>query len=235
MKLGVMQPYFIPYLGYWQLMNAVDAYVVYDDVNYINRGWVNRNNILCNGQRHLVTLPLMGASQNKKINEIMISNNEREVMKMLKTIQFNYQKAPCYQDVWPMVEEIVLNPEKNLARFLYDSIVRISSFLEMDTKIVLSSEIEKDNSLCGEEKIIHLCKTMGASTYINAIGGAELYSREHFKAESIDLRFLKTQDVSYQQFGKEFVPYLSIIDVMMFNTPKTVVEMLGRYDYVPTL
>ena len=109
MNLAVMQPYLFPYIGYWQLIDAVDIFIIYDDVNFIKRGYINRNNILENKTSQLITLELIGASQNKRINEISIGNN---VNKLLKTLKQNYLKAPFYKDVFPVLEEILNNEEK---------------------------------------------------------------------------------------------------------------------------
>ncbi len=228
MKLGIMQPYFFPYIGYWQLMNAVDKYVIYDDVNYIKRGWINKNNILVNGAVHQINLFLMKSSQNKLINEIEIIRDER-IEKVLKTIAMAYAKAPYYKNVFPLITEIMNNSENNLARFLLSSFKVINQYLEIKTELILSSKLKKDNSLKGEDKIIHICKLLCADEYYNAIGGQELYERKRFSENGMRLRFLKTNEILYMQFKNEFIPNLSIIDVMMFNSPNKIKELLKQY------
>ena len=118
MKLGIMQPYFFPYIGYWQLLNAVDEYVIFDDVNYINRGWINRNRILVNGEPQYINLQLTGASQNKLINEIEVACDPSFAKKRLRTLEQSYGKAPFYQDTMALVTDILDDPEKNLAKYL---------------------------------------------------------------------------------------------------------------------
>ena len=229
MKLGIMQPYFLPYIGYFQLIKAVDKYVVYDDVNYINKGWINRNNILLNGQRHLFTLSLLGASQNKLINEILAEQNQS---KLLKTLETAYKKAPYFENVFPVVKNIFDYEDKNLAKFVGNSIIQIADYLNIKTEFIYSSEINKDNVLKGQEKILYLCKILGAANYINAIGGQELYDKEIFTQNNIELNFLKTEIVEYKQFKNDFVPYLSILDVMMFNPPEEINAMLDNFELV---
>lgn len=232
MKIGIMQPYFLPYIGYWQLLNAVDKYIIYDDVNYINRGWINRNRILLNSKDKMITLSLKEVSQNKLIKEIELLNNEKEREKLLKTISQSYKKAPFYDEVYPLIEEILNFKEINLGKFLENSIKKIIEYLEINTTILISSEIEKDNMLKGKNKILDICKNLGASEYYNAIGGQELYSYEEFNKEGIKLKFLKSGNIEYKQFKNEFIPNLSIIDVMMFNSKEKIKEFLNNYTLI---
>jgi hypothetical protein len=226
MTIAIMQPYLFPYIGYWQLISAVDTFVIYDDVNYINKGYINRNNILVNGQKQSFTLELLGASQNKLINEIKIGNN---TAKILKTIKQNYSKAPYFENIFPLIENILMQDEKNIAKFIGHSLQEISKYLRLTTTFVYSSAIHKENSLKAQDKVLEICKILGADNYINAIGGQELYSKEIFSQSNIELRFLKTEIEEYKQFNNEFVPYLSIIDIMMFNSQDMINEMLKRY------
>ena len=232
MKIGIMQPYFLPYIGYWQLLNAVDKYIIYDDVNYINRGWINRNRILLNSKDKMITLSLKEVSQNKLIKEIELLNNEKEREKLLKTISQSYKKAPFYDEVYPLIEEILNFKEINLGKFLENSIKKIIEYLEINATILISSEIEKDNMLKGKNKILDICKNLGASEYYNAIGGQELYSYEEFNKEGIKLKFLKSGNIEYRQFKNEFIPNLSIIDVMMFNSKEKIKEFLNNYTLI---
>jgi len=229
MKLGIMQPYFFPYIGYFQLIHAVNTYIVYDDVNYIKGGWVNRNYILLNGEKHLVTLRLRKASPNKRINEIEIDGNQKKIM---KTIQQAYVIAPFYKDVYPLIECVFKSGELNLAKFLLKSIVEIVGYLECDTHITLSSSIEKKDELKGQDKVLHICELLRANQYINAIGGQSLYSKQLFKQYGIDINFLKTNHIEYSQFKKKFIPNLSIIDILMFNPKEKVQSYLGAFELI---
>ena len=234
MKIGVMQPYFFPYLGYWQLMNAVDRYVIYDDVNYINRGRINRNAILVNGASQNINLILLGASQNKLINEISVDSNPKNKEKLMKTLQAAYAKAPYYTQVMPMLKEIIQQEEENLAKYLKKSFEIIGAYLGITTELILSSDLKKDCSLKKYNKIIAICKELGGDEYYNSVSGIPLYEphRSRFEENGIQLRFPKMRDIQYPQFKNEFVPYLSIIDIMMFNSQEECKALLQEYDFV---
>lgn len=233
MKLGIMQPYFLPYLGYWQLMNAVDTYIVYDDVNYIKGGRINRNSILINSEAKNINLILSGATPTKHINEILVNDSLVQKRKILSKIQMAYSKAPNYESVYPILEKVFLQQENNLAKYLYNSFKIVGEYLNIQTKILLSSELKKDSSLKGKDKVISICKLLGADEYYNSVGGMELYDKDEFAANGIKLSFLKmNDDIVYKQFNNEFVPYLSIIDVMMFNSQQECQEMLKRYTLI---
>jgi hypothetical protein len=216
MKLAIMQPYLFPYLGYFQLIRAVDTFVVYDDVNYINRGWINRNNILVQGKAMLFTMELEGVSQNKLINEIIMRGRND---KLLKTIRMNYAKAPFFKQVFPLIEEILNHQDKNLSRFLFYQLQRICSYLGLSPLWIVSSELKKNTNLQAEKKILAICEELDTSHYINLAGGKNLYDQQSFEDRGIELSFIQSRSTIYTQFGKEFVPNLSIIDVMMFNSP----------------
>lgn len=226
MKIGLMQPYFMPYIGYFQLIKNVDRYVVYDDVNYIKGGWINRNNILINGNKSLVTIALNDASCHKLINEITIKDNFKN---FLKTIELNYKKTPYYEPSFLLIEKIINYENKNLGTFIFNSIKEIMSYLNVDTEIILSSTIEKDNTLKGKYKVVHICKLLNGDTYINAIGGQSLYDSNEFLSHNITLKFLQCEKIEYKQFKNEFIPNLSMIDVLMFNSPDDINKMLDKY------
>lgn len=229
MKIGIMQPYFFPYLGYWQLINAVDRYVIYDDVNFIKNGWINRNNILLGGNKFLLSLPLECASSSKLINETKITSNIKQKEKLLKTVEAAYKKAPFFELVYPIVKNTIMFDSRNIAESLTYSIEAILSYLDIHTELIVSSKIDKNSQLKAEKKVIHIVKVLGGSIYINAIGGQELYNKNEFSDNGIDLKFIKMNEVKYNQFKNDFVPNLSIIDVIMFNTPEKVKELLDEY------
>ncbi len=228
MKVGIMQPYFFPYLGYWQLINAVDVYIVYDDVNYIKGGWISRNNILLAGEKHLITIPLEGASSFKKINEIRVTENVKARQKVLKTIEMAYRKAPYFEAGMQMFEKLIMESD-TIAMLNYNAITLINKYLGIPTQIYLSSQIEKNAALSGQDKVIDINKRFGADTYYNAIGGRKLYDGDTFKHNGIQLCFLEMGAVEYMQFNREFVPNLSIIDVIMFNSVDDIKRMLQQY------
>lgn len=229
MKLAIMQPYFFPYIGYFQLIQAVDAFVVYDDVNYINRGWINRNYVLANDSKTRLTLHLEGASQNTWINQIHIGENKH---KLLKTIQHAYAKAPYFDLAFPVISACLLENEVNLAVYLTKGLQTISHYLDIDTQWFISSKIEKNNFLKGQEKILDICKKLDAGQYINMLGGKALYDQTIFAGHDIQLSFIEPAIRPYLQGKSEFVPYLSIIDVMMYNSQARCQQLVREYQIV---
>jgi hypothetical protein len=229
MKIAIMQPYFLPYIGYWQLIKAVDIYVIYDDVAYIKGGWINRNNFLMNGEKRLFTVKLKNASSNKLINEVEILDDFKDFTKML---QANYAKAPYFRPVMKLVDKIIVFDKMCLSSFIINSVINILHYLDIRTDVRISSSLAKDNSLKGKDKVIAICKLLSASDYYNAIGGIELYDREEFYCNGINLSFLKTNISPYKQFKNDFVSALSILDIMMFNPPEKINEMLDNYELI---
>ena len=227
-----MQPYFMPYIGYLQLMNAVDKFVVYDDVNYINKGWINRNRILVNGQEHLFTIPLQDASQNKLINEISLSKDPKWRGKFLKTLEQAYKKAPFYFSAFAVTEKIINLDAEKVSDWICSSLWVLRDYLGMQVKIVPSSSIYQNTHLKAQERILDICKQENASHYINPIGGTELYDKNIFEQTDIQLSFIKSKSIEYPQFKNEFVPWLSIIDIMMFNDVATIQGFLNEYELV---
>ena len=229
MKLGIMQPYFLPYIGYWQLLNAVDKYVIYDDVNYINRGWINRNRILISGKPSYFNIPILGASQNKLINEIKINHDKKLMDKKLRTIEIAYKKAPYFSDVYPVFCDIIKDDSESLSSFIQNSIMVICSYLKIDTELILSSSLKKSNSLKGQQKILEICSILNATEYYNAKGGRDLYDCDIFRQKGILLKFLYPAPIEYTQFKNTFQPDLSILDVMMFNSVTQIRKMLDCF------
>ncbi len=229
MIVSIMQPYLFPYIGYFQLIQAVDQFVIYDDVNFIKQGWINRNRILMDGEIRYLTLQLRGASSFKLINEIEIGNNQE---KMLKTVYHAYVKAPFYREVAPLLERIMHFPSRNLAEFVSNSIIEICKYLGIDTRFIISSHLEKNNDLTGEEKVLHICEILNTGLYINPFGGVELYSKKHFAQRGIELKFLQAYASPYQQFKKEFRAWLSILDILVFNSRAEIRRMLDEYNLV---
>jgi len=230
MKLGIMQPYFFPYIGYFQLMNAVDEFVVYDNIEFTKKGWINRNRILVNGQDSFITLPLKKDSDYLDVRDRYLADSwTSERMKMLNRIKESYRKAPQFNSAYPVIEESILFEESNLFKYIFHSLDKVKSYLAIDTPLTISSTLTIDNRLKADKKVIAICKERNADTYVNPIGGIQLYIKDEFKNEGIDLHFLKANDFEYQQFDNKFVPWLSIIDVLMFNSREEVREYLNSF------
>ena len=232
MRIAIMQPYFMPYIGYFQLINAVDKFIVYDDVNYINKGWINRNNILVNGKVHSFTIPLKEASQNKLINEIYLSEETRWRINFLKTLEQNYKKAPFFTIVFPVVEKIINYNCNKIVELIVYSLQTLMTYLKIKTELVTSSSIYNVADYKGQERILAICKKENSNHYINPIGGQDIYTKDLFDTRGVRLNFLKTNPVSYLQYKNEFIPWLSMIDVMMFNSPEQIQSYLNNYQLI---
>lgn len=216
MKVGIMQPYFFPYIGYFQLIAAVDLFIVYDNIKYTKKGWINRNRVLQNGKEVMFSLPLKKGSDSLNVceRELAADFNGDKLLNQLKGA---YRRAPYFSQTFPLLEQIVRYDDVNLFNFLHHSIARICEHLGIVTKIKKSSDVGIDHVMKNQDKVLALCEAVGANTYVNASGGMELYSREAFREKGIDLKFIQSNPFEYAQFGGEFLPWLSIIDVMMFN------------------
>ncbi|MFZ4641428.1 MAG: WbqC family protein [Nodosilinea sp.] len=225
MRLAIMQPYFLPYIGYFQLLAAVDSFVLYDHIKYTKKGWINRNRILVSGTDKVFSLSLKKDSDFLDIVEREISQDFSPV-KLLSQFKGAYRKAPYFEQVFSLLEKIMLYEERNLFKFIYHSIVRVCEYLGISTEIRVSSHISISSELKSQDRVISLCQVLGAHTYINAIGGMELYNKDTFKAAGIELKFIKSNSFEYLQFDNEFIPWLSIVDVMMFNDLDTIRECI---------
>lgn len=231
MKTAIMQPYFLPYIGYWQLMSSVDLFVVYDNIQYTKKGWFNRNQLLMNGKPLMFTLPLQKGSDYLDVRQRLIVNDVKPRTKILNQLKNAYSKAPMFSETYPLMHQLFKPDtfELNLFEFTYNSILKIKEKFNIKTKIIKSSLIDIDHSLKSQDKVIALCKAVNTDCYINMINGAGLYSTEDFNKAGLKLSFLKQHIKEYKQFNNNFVPYLSILDVMMFNDKQTVIDMMNEY------
>jgi WbqC-like protein family len=229
-----MQPYWFPYLGYFQLIHAVDRFVIYDDVQWIKGGWINRNRILMRGQPRYITLPVRRDASLVNINQRTLSPDfDREKSKILQQIRSAYSGAPHFDDVMPLVHECISSEETHISSFVVNTLRACCTYLGIATPFVLSSKLAKNAELRGQDKVLDINRVMGATHYVNSIGGMELYDREAFARKGIQLNFMKTGAVAYEQRATpEFVPNLSIIDVMMFNDREKCHALLERYELV---
>lgn len=229
MKAAIMQPYFFPYLGYFSLIKSVDLFVVYDEIEYTKKGWINRNRVLNNLP---IILPLEKSSDFIFINQKKICKTDKLFNKSLNIIKNTYAKAPYFDDVYPILLDCFNFNSNNLFDFLFNSIRLICEYLDIKTKLIVSSTIDYDNKLKSQQKVIAINKKIESQIYINSIGGLKLYDKEIFLKENINLYFLKIKEKEYLQFKNEFEPYLSIIDVLMFNSRDAVNELLNEYELV---
>lgn len=222
-----MQPYFMPYIGYFQLINCVDVFVVYDEIEYTKKGWINRNRILKNDTDELISLPLKKDSDFLFINQRYLSDTwPKDKNKMLNIIKESYRKAPFYNQTIALVDRCLNEPNTNLFDFILSSMKSFCEHLSITTKIIVSSTIDFNNNLKSVNKVLSICKTLNADDYINPIGGTDLYTKDLFNLNGLNLHFLKSNNIVYKQYNNDFVSFLSIIDVLMFNSIDEVKEIL---------
>lgn len=222
-----MQPYFFPYIGYFQLIGAVDLFIVYDNIKYTKKGWINRNRMLQSGKDVMFSLPLRSDSDSLDVRErALASDFNRD--KFLNQLRGAYSRAPEFAAVFPLVDRAVRHQDTNLFAYLHHALIRTCENLELTTPIRISSTVDIDHGLKNQDKVIALAKAVGATTYVNAIGGLDLYERETFQAQGLELQFIRSTPFEYRQFGDPFVPWLSIIDVLMFNPLEAVRECISR-------
>ena len=229
-----MQPYLFPYLAYFQMINGVDKFVIYNDVQYIKGGWINRNNLLINKKQHLFTFSVEKDEQTKLINERYYCSKtfNNEIQKFYSTLTMSYKKAIYFEEVFKLIHKIFQYHDLNVGKFNFNALKCICNYIGIDTELIKSSEITKNNLLKGEDKIIEINKILKSSEYINAFGGRKLYCKETFEKNNIKLNFIKTLDIEYKQFSNNFIPNLSIIDVLMFNSKKEIKQLLNEYELV---
>ena len=226
-----MQPYFFPYIGYWQLLNAVDKFIIYDNIQYTKKGWINRNRYLVQNEPAYFTVPLVGAEEYLDIDHREVSNIFWKG-KIVNQLNAAYKKAPFYGDLKAILDYTFSNREDNLFVFLKCNIENMMEVLGITTELIVSSSISIDRSKKGEERVIDLCKKVDTATYINPIGGLELYDSNRFKENSLELLFIKSRLTPYKQFDNDFIPALSILDVIAFNGIEGAKQMLNDFDLI---
>jgi hypothetical protein len=232
-KIAIMQPYFFPYIGYFQLINSVDEFVIYDNIEFTKKGWINRNRLLVNGVDAYISLPLKKDSDYLQVKDRFLADKwEGERKKMLNRINESYRRAPFFRETFEVLEKCIMYEDRNLYNFIFHSVQILIHYLGIDTKLTVSSSISIDHQLKGENKVIAICKEQKAEIYINPIGGVTLYDKELFRSHNLELQFQKSNTINYKQFNNEFVPWLSIIDVMMFNSKDEIISYLTSYSKV---
>lgn len=228
-SIAIMQPYLFPYVGYVQLIHAADRFVFYDDVQYIKGGWINRNRILINRKPSWFTVPCHNESYTELINQVEHAMNSRSRKKLLKKLKFTYARAPFFDRVYSGVEQVLKTDTAYIGALAMESVMWVSEYLDLDCQFTTSTGAYGNREMDAADRLIDICRQEGAYHYINMIGGRELYQKEYFSGEGIQLDFLKPEAIPYEQFGEDFVPWLSIIDILMFNSPEKI-----RTDLLPT-
>lgn len=231
MKLGVLQPYLFPYIGYFQLIRTVDAIVIYDDAQWMKGGWINRNRYLVEGAPRFFTLPVAQGAVTDPINwRVFAPNIDHHKQRILRQLGYSYGKAPYFEAVHALVKKCFDYDEANVAKFLLNSLRECCDFLGIQTPFVLSSGLAIQEGLKAEDRVLEINRVMGSNHYINPIGGIGLYDRARFNTAGIRLSFLRSRQVSYPQPVGEFIPSLSILDAMMFNSRVELSGLLEEFD-----
>ena len=226
MRLAIMQPYFLPYIGYFQLMSSADMFVVYDDLQYTKRGWINRNRILVNGADSYITIALRSASDFLDIRQRELSP-DFDRMALLNRLRGAYLRAPFFGQTMEIISEVIENPASDLFTYLRDSLDSVSRHVGVTTTMVPSSKVPVEPGMRGQDRVLAICHALGADSYVNASGGRALYAHADFAAEGIELSFIDTLPFDYPQFGGPFVPSLSIVDVLMYNDIERVRDVVA--------
>lgn len=221
-----MQPYLFPYLGYYQLVSSVEKFVFYDDVTFIKRGYINRNNILSNGKSQRFTIAVPGMSQNILINKLSFDTN---VKKQLKSIEQVYSKAPFFKDVYPIIESVLTDEKRNVEHICRLSITKVMDYLEIEKSYYYSSELSYKRDEPAAKKLVNISKCLDINEYINSPGGRSLYNKEYFLEHGVKLKFIDIGEYQYNQNSDVFVPHLSMIDVLMWNDKSSVLSLLEKY------
>jgi len=249
MRIGIMQSYFFPYIGYFQAIHAVDQYHLYEHFNYIKDGWMHRNRIQgSNKSPFYFSVPVTGRSSHRRISEIKLVEGSFWRRKLKTALTLNYRAAPFFEETYAVVEPLLENQLPTLHEYNSAIIRGICNHLNIQTRIVsehthyleLETALEQRNesAVAGDEpskkvhRVLQICLEEEATTFVNAIGGAELYDKAQFAEAGVDLRFVKTLPVSYQQSGDEFQPNLSILDVLMFCGREGAGQLLKQYELV---
>lgn len=232
MKVAIMQPYLFPYIGYFQLVNAVNLFVFLNDVNFIKKGWINRNRILLDGKDFVFTVPCKNVSQNKRICHTEVSLEQEQRMKILRTIEHAYKKAPFFDKVYPLIESVFESDYSYIDELAIFSVTQTCHYLGINTAFKRSASLYNNEELKKGARLIDICHQENSTEYINPKGGMDIYSKEQFLKDGIQLSFLSTGRIQYAQFGDSFLPDLSIIDMLMFNHPEEISGYLNRFELI---
>jgi len=231
-KIGIMQPYFLPYIGYFQIIMAVDLFVFYDDVQFIKGGWINRNRIIINNELRYLTIPLKDASANKLIKDTFVKKDQKDFLIIEKKIEQCYKKAPFFSVVFPLIQTVMKGDYKTISELSISSIEMVSKYLLLSTKFVVSSEKFADTSnYKRSERLARICHTFSAKTYINAVGGQELYDKEGFLRMGIKLQFLKSQNSAEGLIDNNLLN-VSILHLLMYYSPARIKILLQNYKLI---
>ena len=231
MIVGIMQPYFFPYIGYFQLILHSDIFVFHDDVQYIKGGWINRNRIVSNNRLSWLTFPVFDASHDRFISDRHYVADQKARNRLLRRIAAAYRSAPRFKETYPLLQEIMGFADTNVVRFNVHLASRIAAYLDICTPLLLSSTLLKDSKLRGQERVIEICKCLSATHYVNPSGGRKLYDRGQFSRAGIELGFLESAALTDNNL-REFTAPMSIIHDLMTKEKELLIDDLRDYRIV---
>lgn len=225
-RLAIMQPYLFPYVGYFQLVAAVDRFVFYDDVAFMKQGWINRNRLFLSGRVSWFTLPVWGGSIHRKINELSVQAGDAWRRKLLASVKQSYGRAPYFEQAYGLLAGVLQSEECSLSALARKSVVDVARYMGLETEFVVSSGRYGNEEMHGAERVLDICRREHASEYHNLPGGKALYSAEQFSAAGIELSFVEPNLTEYIQMAPPFKPCLSMLDVLMFNDRSALLRLL---------
>lgn len=233
MKLGIMQPYFFPYIGYFSLIKYVDKFILFDTPQYISHGWINRNRILNqNGEAKYITVPIQKASQNTKILDVKIDNTKKWKESILGSLTVYKRKAPYYEVIEKLVKKILTSSGNNMTELNYTALIETCYYLGIKTPIEIYSGMNvelREEIKAPDEWALNITKELGYKVYVNLPGGQSFFDKRKYEKENIRLEFIENSLPVYIQRIGHFEKGLSIIDVMMFCDVNSISEMLDDY------
>lgn len=229
-----MQPYIFPYIGYFQLIHSADVFVFYDDVHFIKKGWINRNQILLNQEAFKFTIPLIGASQNKLINEIDVFWESNFDKKLLQQIEQSYRNAPHFNQVFDLIKQVFAKKPLRISDLAIQSVQQVCDYIGLERVFLKSSELPLESAEGRAERLMQITKYLDSYQYINAVNGQELYDKEYFKRGDIQLNFLSPNLLPYNQGSSSspFIPYLSILDLLMWEEKEDILSLISSYEII---
>ncbi|OBW58410.1 hypothetical protein A9986_05575 [Solibacillus silvestris] len=235
MKLVLMQPYFFPYIGYFQLMNLCDEFIAFDTVQYIKKGWINRNRILHpEGNPTYVNVPIKKFKSNTLIKDILIDNTVDWKQTIINRLQQYYKTAPYKEEVLTFIENCLNGEFSHLSELNVHLLQETCNYLNINCRINSLSKchFEYEKAAASDEWGLNICKALNAKTYINAPGGIVFFDKNKYWKENIDIKFINPTFNRYSQNSEAFISGLSILDVMMFNSVEDIQKMLLSYEEI---
>lgn len=232
MKLAIMQPYFLPYAGYFSLVKNADKWIFNDEVQMIHKGWVERNRILKQyGGWHYIRMPLVKHKYTTLIKDIRIRTHEDWQRKILAQLGHYRNKAPYYYQVISFLNEVFKEKFDSLTHQNAYILQKTCAYIGFEMKYEILSEMNIDCSKINapDDWSLNICKVLGYDHYLNPILGKSFYDRKKYKENGVQLDFIRLNEPPYEQFNDEFVGGLSIIDIMMFNSPEKINKMLDDF------